>query len=93
MADSLRGHPIYRDGKEYRFADTGEPTAETWESRPCGACNRHQTPEGHDPCLGTLPGVVNACCGHGVPGDAYIVFENGVRVVGFTLSLTRRGGE
>jgi hypothetical protein len=31
---------------------------------------------GPDPCLGKLPGVVNACCGHGLqPG--YVIFENG----------------
>jgi hypothetical protein len=27
-----------------------------------------------DPCIGYLPGVTNACCGHGNDKDAYIVF-------------------
>jgi hypothetical protein len=27
-----------------------------------------------DPCIGFLPGVLNACCGHGNDKDAYIVF-------------------
>lgn len=45
----------------------------------CNLCLRPPTPEGHDPCLGTLPGVDYACCGHGkVPG--YILFSNGVSV-------------
>ena len=31
-----------------------------------------------DPCLGVLPGVAFACCGHG--GNGYIAFENGTTV-------------
>ena len=27
-----------------------------------------------DPCIGFLPGVYNACCGHGDPDYAYITF-------------------
>jgi hypothetical protein len=27
-----------------------------------------------DPCIGYLPGVYNACCGHGKSKDAYICF-------------------
>lgn len=30
-----------------------------------------------DPCIGILPGVNGACCGHGVT-DGYISFENGI---------------
>ncbi|MCS4503869.1 hypothetical protein NYO91_07235 [Arhodomonas aquaeolei] len=81
----LRGHPIYWDeaGQAWRFCDTGEPTHETWRQRPCALCGRHATAAGHDPCLGELPGVTNACCGHGHAGDAYIQFANGVTVRGF----------
>lgn len=43
--------------------------------RPCPHCGKLPTPEGHDGCLGTLPGVSYACCGHG--GRGYIKFENG----------------
>jgi hypothetical protein len=32
---------------------------------------------GPDPCLGKLPGVVAACCGHG-EDEGYIWFENGL---------------
>lgn len=28
--------------------------------------------EGPDPCLGYLPGVSHACCGHGVTERAYV---------------------
>jgi hypothetical protein len=43
----------------------------------CQLCRRAKRALGDpDPCLGKLPGVANACCGHGVkPG--YVCFENG----------------
>lgn len=42
----------------------------------CPKCKKKRTKAGHDPCLGELPGVANACCGHGMqPG--YIQFDNG----------------
>lgn len=73
----LRGHTIeLRDGV-WVFCDTGEPTVGAWQARPCGHCGQHNTAEGHDACLGTLPGVMNACCGHGDVGDAYVQFLNG----------------
>lgn len=44
---------------------------------PCNACGaKGPTAEGHDPCIANLPGVEQACCGHGF-GHAYIKFENG----------------
>jgi hypothetical protein len=43
----------------------------------CHQCGQTATPEGHDPCLDTLPGVKYACCGHGIR-EGYIAFENGV---------------
>ena len=48
----------------------------------CRWCRRERTPEGHDGCLGTLPGVVNACCGHGGNGG-YVMFENGLTIRGY----------
>lgn len=75
--DTLRGHPIeLRDGEWY-YVDTGEPTATTWRDRPCGHCGLPNRDDGHDACLGELPGVVNACCGHGDPRDAYLQFKGG----------------
>jgi hypothetical protein len=50
-------------------------------ARPCPKCGRHQTGDGHDPCIANLPGVRAACCGHGVqPG--YVAFENGTVIRG-----------
>ena len=51
------------DGKEGWYYMDGQPFD---DSRPCVRCGRMPTPEGHDACLGTLPGVEHACCGHGV---------------------------
>lgn len=35
-----------------------------------------------DFCLGKLPYVRQACCGHGCPEEAYFIFQNGVEVRG-----------
>jgi len=59
-----RGHPIVLIGCTWCWADTEEPCDD--DERPCVRCQRMPTPEGHDACLGTLEGVINACCGHGV---------------------------
>ncbi len=66
----FRGHPIRDDGEQWRYVDTGEPTA--GNRRACGHCGMEDTPEGHDGCLGTLPGVMNACCGHGRAEEAFV---------------------
>jgi hypothetical protein len=65
--DCCRGHRIVWDGNLWRYADDGTP-AEDWGgmARPCVRCGQMPTPEGHDACLGTLPNVSAACCGHGV---------------------------
>jgi hypothetical protein len=43
----------------------------------CHLCRRARPKRGGpDPCLGKLPGDVNACCGHGV-GWGYVTFANG----------------
>lgn len=48
---------------------------------PCVRCGEMPTKEGYDACLGSLPGVFAACCGHGVE-EGYILFENGVKITG-----------
>lgn len=48
----------------------------------CAKCKKGPTKEGHDGCLGTLPGVMNACCGHGNDRQAYIQYWNGNRIAG-----------
>ncbi|WP_106494916.1 hypothetical protein [Lentibacillus sp. Marseille-P4043] len=70
----LKGHKIEFLNGEWVFSDKKEPTVTTWENRLCGHCGLNNTPEGHDGCLGTLPGVMNACCGHGQTNEAYVQF-------------------
>ena len=38
----------------------------------CESC-QVRIPEGPDTCLGTIPGVSHACCGHGRVEGAYVV--------------------
>lgn len=66
----------------WRYESDNLVVKDFWHGRPCGKCDKHKTPEGHDPCLGTLPGVQNACCGHGDRSDAYVVFDNDTRLAG-----------
>lgn len=68
------GSKIIKENGKYVWADTKKPFS-TENKRKCPNCNSHKTKEGHDPCLGTLPGVKFACCGHGVE-EGYIFFEN-----------------
>ncbi len=77
MIETFRGHAIKPTGDSdgFVFCDTGESTIDTWKDRPCGHCDLFNTPEGHDGCLGTLLGVMNACCGHGNPAEAYVQFS------------------
>jgi hypothetical protein len=88
--DNLRGHAIQKIAGQWVYCDTGEPTA--GNRRDCGHCRLQDTPEGHDGCLGTLPDVANACCGHGDPDAVYIQFKDG-RILrgsaasGFLMSL------
>ncbi len=67
----IRGHKIIWSSKlkKWKYADTKEiyvPTPFDSNDRPCIKCGEMPTPEGHDACLGVLPGVKFACCGHGV---------------------------
>lgn len=77
----LRGHPIRFDGEQWCYINDDSPTVGAAE-RPCGHCGRARSPEGHDGCLGTVPGVVNACCGHGEDRRAYVVLASGKRLGG-----------
>jgi len=85
MGDTLRGSAMHKEDGEWVFTDTGDSVKETYRDRPCGRCNGPNTPEGHDACLGQLPGVLNACCGHGDRKNAYIHFANGVIIRGFDI--------
>ncbi len=73
-----RGHKIEEIDGVFYYVDDGTHVA---NRRPwCGKCGQKDTPEGHDACLGTIPGVMNACCGHGNDGEAYIQkYASGIR--------------
>jgi len=85
----FRGYPIIRTNERWVYEDTGETIDIV---RPCKKCGELFQADDIDPCLGELPGVENACCGHGVSERAYIKFESGVIVRGFpTIQYTERG--
>jgi len=74
--DMLKGHAIKEINGEWFYYDNNEKVSETWKTRVCGKCDKANTPEGHDACLGELIGVMNACCGHGNDSEAYAQYEN-----------------
>ena len=82
-----RNHPYFYDQEEIEYyLDTAEDTS---EPRPCTMCGEMPTEEGYDACLGMLPGVDAAWCGHGVE-EGYIRFINGVIIKGcFTIDSTK----
>ncbi len=61
--------------------NTAKAETEDYWGEKCARCGLTRTPEGHDPCIANLPGVVGACCGHGVAG-AYLELENGTVLIG-----------
>ena len=58
-----RGHVIYFDGVNWRYADDKSIYD---DNRPCIRCGKMPTEEGHDACLGNIRDAKSACCGHGV---------------------------
>lgn len=68
----LRGSTAAQEMKQWLNTDPNDP----YNTGRCRKCGLERTPEGHDPCIANLPGVMFACCGHGTqPG--YVMFENG----------------
>jgi len=53
------------------WSDTRKPIT---KERSCKRCKRFPTIEGYDACLGFLPGVKSACCGHGI--EEGVMMEN-----------------
>lgn len=66
-----RGHSIYTKG--WFYSDTNQKVSDN-PSRRCKRCKKENRMDDHDPCLGKLPHVMNACCGHGVKSFAYVQF-------------------
>lgn len=87
----IRGHGITFNGRRWVYADTGDPVDPVYEDRPCARCGRWPTPEGHDACLGELPDILAACCGHGFNDVqlAYLHEEGGRTLVCKERHMTR----
>ena len=87
-----RGHPTTWNGRHWLFDDNHKEVTRAYGKRPCANCQRvfqGSNIGDPDPCLGNLPGVKNACCGHGVPSMAYVVFNSGVVLEGFTVRVKK----
>lgn len=54
--------------------------------RNCGHVKETGLNDEMDGCIEMLPGVVDACCGHGDPTKSYIHFQNGTVIRGFTVA-------
>jgi hypothetical protein len=81
VKSKYRGNEIEFNSKGWVFSDTKILVSDN-KSRECGNCGLEQTKEGHDACLGELPHLMNACCGHGNNKDAYIQLMNGSSIHG-----------
>jgi len=70
VTSHTRGHRIVYLKGTWVYEDTDEPIDEDRPCKQCGAVCKVGEP---DPCLGKLPGVANACCGHGRAEEAYVM--------------------
>lgn len=85
MEEFIKDTWIYSNNKQPVSSD---------KNRFCGHCGKSQTKEGHDGCIGTLPNVMNACCGHGTIDEAFVQYYNGKIIRGqFALNEIRNIGE
>lgn len=66
---------------EWVYADTREPVG-AGDSRPCPTCGRLPNADGIDPCIGYLPWMQAACCGHGI-GPPWVITNDGEYVEGW----------
>ena len=82
VKSKFRGYDIEYINDEWYFCNSGDPVAENHTEMPCGHCGKHDTKDGHDGCLGTLPGLMNACCGHGEFEETYVQFLDGTIISG-----------
>ncbi len=73
--DRYRGHTIIKTRDGQWIYEEDEILVSSDKDRACGHCGKSNTPEGHDACLGIIPGAINACCGHGSPEEAYVQYE------------------
>ncbi len=64
-----RGHKIVFEYNQWLYLDNKESIN---NERSCIKCEEMPTKDGHDSCLGCVPGINFACCGHG-KGNPYLV--------------------
>lgn len=74
------GNAINYDNNRWEYNDNEYSILDGY--RPCPKCGQLPTADSHDYCIAKLPGVLNACCGHGVE-EGYIQFENGIIIRGY----------
>ena len=89
IRSSMGGYDVEMVGGCWVYSDTKTRVDPNGLTRPCKKCGKDFGKiDGVevDPCLGKLPGVISACCGHGKPEESYIMFENGINIEGFLLS-------
>jgi len=60
--------------EKWFYVDNGKPFD---DNRVCKRCGEPATKKGYDACLGVIPGVINACCGHGKV-KPFIVYKKGI---------------
>ena len=83
----LRGHVIiWNENLRQWFYEDGLPLPSAGgEVRPCMRCGALFADDAPDACLGMLPGIDNACCGHGMRENAYVRFLNGITIRAFEI--------
>lgn len=64
------------DKNMWVYSDTKEPVT---KARHCKCCGKLPTKEDYDGCIGELPGVKHACCGHGVE-NPYVILNSGEEI-------------
>lgn len=90
MSELLRGHKIEEVNGEWVYTDDKTPTN---YRDYCGHCGKSDTLEGYDGCLGTIPNIMNACCGHGDESMAYIQPYNRRSISGAEAFRIQKGFE
>ena len=77
----FRGHDIEYINYKWLFCATKLPVKDNPNIK-CGFCGSENTKEGFDGCMGSLPEVKNACCGHGQADEAYVQYSDGMTIRG-----------
>ena len=68
------GYQIEYLNNQWVYSDTKESIIDN--IRPCKYCGHYPIIHRYDYCLGKLPNVTSACCGHNIE-KSYVVFNDG----------------